>query len=99
MDISAARPAPDATVRSVLGMPSQRSTRTAHLLAVGTRCLYPCDFLTLIEGPMPSSSDVTALLVEWTRGDRQALDRLLPLVYDELRRIAARQLRRERMGH
>jgi RNA polymerase sigma factor (TIGR02999 family) len=48
---------------------------------------------------MPSSHDITALLDDWTRGDRQALDRLLPLVYDELRRIAARQLRRERAGH
>ena len=48
---------------------------------------------------MSSSSDVTALLDDWTRGDARALDRLLPLVYDELRRIAARQLRRERAGH
>ena len=48
---------------------------------------------------MSSSSDVTGLLDEWARGDQRALDRLLPLVYDELRRIAARQLRRERAGH
>ena len=48
---------------------------------------------------MSSSSDVTGLLDDWTRGDRHALDRLLPLVYDELRRIAARQLRRERADH
>jgi RNA polymerase sigma factor (TIGR02999 family) len=48
---------------------------------------------------MPSSPDVTGLLDDWTRGDVRALDRLLPLVYDELRRIAARQLRRERAGH
>lgn len=48
---------------------------------------------------MASSHDVTALLVDWTRGDARALDRLLPLVYDELRRIAARQLRRERVDH
>lgn len=48
---------------------------------------------------MASSPDVTALLDDWSRGDRQALDRLLPLVYAELRRIAARQLRRERAGH
>jgi RNA polymerase sigma-70 factor (ECF subfamily) len=46
-----------------------------------------------------SSPDVTALLDHWSRGDRHALDRLLPLVYAELRRIAARQLRRERVGH
>ena len=48
---------------------------------------------------MPTPRDITALLLDWTGGDRQALDRLLPLVYDELRRIAARQLRRERAGH
>lgn len=48
---------------------------------------------------MDTSPDVTGLLDEWTRGDRRALDRLLPLVYAELRRVAARQLRRERDGH
>jgi RNA polymerase sigma factor (TIGR02999 family) len=48
---------------------------------------------------MASSHDVTALLVDWSRGNRSALDQLLPLVYAELRRIAARQLRRERVGH
>jgi RNA polymerase sigma factor (TIGR02999 family) len=48
---------------------------------------------------MASPPDVTALLDEWGRGDRRALDHLLPLVYAELRRIAARQLRRERVGH
>jgi RNA polymerase sigma factor (TIGR02999 family) len=48
---------------------------------------------------MPSPHDVTALLDDWSRGDHRALDRLLPLVYAELRRIAARQLRHERAGH
>jgi len=48
---------------------------------------------------MPAQRDVTALLDDWSRGDRQALDRLLPLVYRELRGIAARQLRHERNGH
>jgi len=42
------------------------------------------------------SGDVTALLLEWSDGDRSALDRLMPLVYGELRRLAARSLRRER---
>jgi len=46
-----------------------------------------------------SPHDVTALLGDWSRGDRSALDQLLPLVYAELRRIAARQLRNERGGH
>ena len=46
-----------------------------------------------------SDSDITDLLDEWGRGNRRALDDLLPLVYAELRRVAARQLRREREGH
>jgi RNA polymerase sigma factor (TIGR02999 family) len=42
---------------------------------------------------------VTQLLIAWNGGDKQALDKLLPVVYDELRRQAARYLRRERPGH
>lgn len=45
------------------------------------------------------SQDVTRLLANWQNGDKSALDRLMPLVYDELRRIAARYLRSERSGH
>jgi RNA polymerase sigma-70 factor (ECF subfamily) len=48
---------------------------------------------------MSSSHDVTALLGDWSRGNHDALDRLLPLVYTELRRIAGRQLLSERAGH
>jgi RNA polymerase sigma-70 factor (ECF subfamily) len=48
---------------------------------------------------MPSPADITALLDEWGRGESRALDRLVPLVYAELRRVAARQLRLERDGH
>jgi RNA polymerase sigma factor (TIGR02999 family) len=48
---------------------------------------------------MPTTSDITGLLDDWGRGDRRALDALLPLVYAELRRVAARQLRRERDDH
>jgi len=48
---------------------------------------------------MAPPHDVTALLAEWSRGNRTALDRLLPLVYAELRRVAARQLRNERPDH
>ena len=40
--------------------------------------------------------DVTGLLIQWSEGDRSALDRLIPVVYDELRRIAKRYFRRER---
>jgi RNA polymerase sigma factor (TIGR02999 family) len=43
--------------------------------------------------------DVTQLLVDWSHGDKQALNRLIPLVYDELRRLARAYLRRERSDH
>ncbi len=46
-----------------------------------------------------TAGDVTRLLHAVQGGDRDAFDRLLPLVYDELRRIARRQLHRERPGH
>jgi RNA polymerase sigma factor (TIGR02999 family) len=46
-----------------------------------------------------SPQEVTQMLVDWRNGDKQALDRLMPLVYGELRRIASRYMRREREGH
>ena len=48
---------------------------------------------------MDSEHDVTALLELAGNGDRSALDRVFPLVYEELRRAAQRQLRREDRGH
>jgi len=45
-----------------------------------------------------SPQQVTELLHDWRNGDRQALDELMPLVYEELRRIAHRYMRRERPG-
>lgn len=47
----------------------------------------------------PSSRRVTELLVAWRAGDESALERLIPLVHDELHRLARRQMRRERDGH
>jgi len=47
----------------------------------------------------PSDQDVTGLLHAWQRGEDGALDRLLPLVYDELRGVARARLRDERPGH
>ncbi len=44
-------------------------------------------------------SDVTRLLQDWSDGKREVLDELLPLVYDELRRLAHNYLRRERGEH
>lgn len=43
--------------------------------------------------------DITALLLAWNSGDPEALNRLLPAVYAELRRLARRELRRERANH
>jgi len=48
---------------------------------------------------LPDHQDVTRLLQQWKGGDRQALDQLMPIVYDELRRLAARCLHAERPGH
>ena len=50
---------------------------------------------------MPQSSPnlVTALLAKWRAGDEQALEALVPLVYDELHRLAHRYLRHERPDH
>ncbi|HEV2880119.1 MAG TPA: sigma-70 family RNA polymerase sigma factor [Pyrinomonadaceae bacterium] len=46
-----------------------------------------------------SKQEITGLLADWGRGDRAALDKLTPLVYAELRRIARRQMSHERDGH
>lgn len=46
-----------------------------------------------------TADNLTGLLLEWREGDEAALDRLTPLVYDELRRIAHRYVQRERNGH
>jgi RNA polymerase sigma factor (TIGR02999 family) len=43
--------------------------------------------------------EITDLILSWRQGDAAALDRLIPLVYDELRRVARRHLRGESPGH
>lgn len=48
---------------------------------------------------MNQSPDITQILQEWSDGKREALDDLIPLVYDELRRQASRYLRKERQDH
>ena len=47
----------------------------------------------------PQSNEVTQLLLDWSRGDRAALDELMPLVYQELRKLAGGYLRSERPDH
>jgi RNA polymerase sigma-70 factor, ECF subfamily len=48
---------------------------------------------------MAEKPEVTKLLKKAQNGDRESLDRLLPVIYDELRRVAANQLQKERADH
>lgn len=48
---------------------------------------------------LPDKSAVTRLLADWQGGDQAAFEQLVPLVYDELRRVARAHLRTERDGH
>src|SRR5271167_395002 len=49
--------------------------------------------------PDPTNTEMSRLLRAWSDGDRSALDRLTPIVYDELHRLASRYMRGERSGH
>ena len=51
------------------------------------------------EAKTPSCEEVSGLLRAWGDGDRGALDKLTPIVYDELRRLARGYMKRERPGH
>lgn len=48
---------------------------------------------------MQSTEGITQLLIDWSKGDQAALEKLMPLVYNELRRLASNYLRRERANH
>ncbi len=48
---------------------------------------------------IPTSQNVTEMLIAWGQGDEAARDALIPLVYDQLRRIARHHLRGERASH
>lgn len=52
-----------------------------------------------MEQSQQKSKEITGMLHDWSDGKQEALDALLPVVYDELHRQAARFLRRERIGH
>jgi RNA polymerase sigma factor (TIGR02999 family) len=47
----------------------------------------------------PESHDITQLLLDWREGNKRALDDLMPLVYEELRRLAQFYMRRQKAGH
>lgn len=63
----------------------------------GYRGIAAC--LELVSDRTPPASDVTALLQSWSRGNAAALDALMPLVHQELKRLARHHLRRERADH
>jgi RNA polymerase sigma factor (TIGR02999 family) len=52
-----------------------------------------------VDRPSPATHRVTQLLVDWSGGNKAALDQLMPLVYEDLRRLARRYMRREGSGH
>ena len=66
------------------------------------RCYNPPALLHVPGGSprlTPSSESITKLLIEWREGDQTALDRLIPLVHQELHRLAHHYLKHERPGH
>lgn len=87
-------------------MSSQRSSqridrRLRTVLSFPSKRRYPpalWDSCKLLHNE-PSNTQVTQLLVRWRAGDREALAALMPLVYDELRRLAHHYLRQERSDH
>ena len=48
---------------------------------------------------MPGTGEITRLLADWSSGNQAALDKLMPLVYEQLRRLASNCMRRERPDH
>lgn len=67
-------------------------------------CCYPLPYLFMRksgEKPLkePAPHEITRLLKDWSGGDSTALDKLIPLVYDQLHRLAHQHMRRERAGN
>jgi RNA polymerase sigma-70 factor (ECF subfamily) len=52
-----------------------------------------------VSGAMDAASDVTKLLADWNQGDEAALEKLTPVVYEELRRLAHRYMHGQRSDH
>jgi RNA polymerase sigma factor (TIGR02999 family) len=62
----------------------------------------PPDFSSdshFVDRSLTRMTDVTQMLRRWREGDQEAMDRVLPVVYEELRRLARARLRGERAGH
>jgi RNA polymerase sigma-70 factor, ECF subfamily len=77
------------------GMALEKSATMQHILRDSSYLKEGCQMIPL---SLPLQ-EVTQLLVDWGNGNQAALDRLIPLVYTELRQLAHRYMRRERLGH
>jgi RNA polymerase sigma factor (TIGR02999 family) len=66
---------------------------------VAKRAMTACKMAGLTNMSIPTSAEVTQLLLAWGDGDEAALEQLVPVVHAELRRIARRQMGHERIGH
>ncbi|HEU4334434.1 MAG TPA: sigma-70 family RNA polymerase sigma factor [Candidatus Eisenbacteria bacterium] len=86
------RPDPAPEPRSYPGTRNCRGNPLTHILS------GPMDTPASTPGT-PPPSDVTQTFLRWRQGDADALNALLPLVYDEMRRLAAGYLSHERSGH
>jgi RNA polymerase sigma factor (TIGR02999 family) len=65
----------------------------------GNHILASCNTAQKAGPEEPNFEGVTGLLQAWSEGDRAALDRLMPIVYGELRHLARRYMNRERVDH
>src|SRR2546423_2556328 len=72
----------------------KRVRESTGALTLGSK---PCNAWNQLMIPLPN--EVTQLLINWSKGDKAALDRLIPLVQAELRRLARRFMGRENTGH
>lgn len=66
---------------------------------ISGHCPYPPPQEIEVEVAPAASSPVTELLLHWGNGDRKALEKILPLVYNELRRMARYHLQHQRPNH
>jgi RNA polymerase sigma factor (TIGR02999 family) len=92
------------TAESTLSTPLSTRSQQCELTSLGpySRLLAKSEVPSVTEGecvPESSSQPVSALLSKWRAGDPEALQALIPLVYQELRRIAQHHLHQERPDH
>jgi hypothetical protein len=70
-----------------------------YFQATVKRRIQVLTMVTSLPGSSPPHHEVTALLIEWRQGDAGALERLVPLVYAELKKVAGAHLQHEQAGH